>query len=143
MTNPDRSISWTGISVAHPTAFGEALANDPDQQSRSGYFALFQTPWLPEALFSWGDFTLLTAGFGNMTESQQNEYLAVLSEPGALTATLNWYRNITSGLSAANPPPPETNCRFDDKRAREAPSRIGRKDGIIVLRVGGAVVSRS
>lgn len=104
MTNPGRVITWTGISIAHPVAFGEALNSDPDQQSRSGYFALFQTPWLPEALFSWGDFMLLSGAYTGMTPSQQEEYLAVFSEPGALTAGLNWYRNIAGGPGEGNPP---------------------------------------
>ncbi len=97
MSNPERIITWTGISIAHPSAFGEALASDPDQQSRSRYFLLFQTPWLPEALFSWGDFAVLSSFFTNMTSSQQAEYLVVFSEPGALTAALNWYRNMGGG----------------------------------------------
>ena len=30
MTHPGKVLTWTGISIAHPTAFGEALRNDPD-----------------------------------------------------------------------------------------------------------------
>ena len=36
------SHTLTAVSVPHPTAFGEAIANDEDQQQRSSYFELFR-----------------------------------------------------------------------------------------------------
>jgi pimeloyl-ACP methyl ester carboxylesterase len=92
MTAPERIITWTGISIAHPAAFSAALQNDPDQQSRSTYFAFFVTPWLPETLFSFNNFEMLKGIYVDMSTPQRNEYLKVFAEPGALTAALNWYR---------------------------------------------------
>jgi pimeloyl-ACP methyl ester carboxylesterase len=98
LSYPERIISWTGLSIAHPAAFGEALVNDPDQQARSGYFALFQTPWVPETLFSFNNFRMLKAGvYDAMSAEQSAEYIQVFSEPGALTAALNWYRAMGAG----------------------------------------------
>ena len=94
MQHPDRILSWTGISIAHPAAFADALHNDPDQQARSGYFALFTMPLVPEALFTFAVLTVLKGAYAGMTASQQEEYLAVFSEPKALTSALNWYRQM-------------------------------------------------
>lgn len=94
LEHPERILTWTGISIAHPTAFGEALANDPDQQSRSSYFLLFTAPWIPETLFTLNNLAVLMSTFAEMRPSQQQEYHGVFSEPGALTAALNWYRQM-------------------------------------------------
>ena len=96
MRHPDRILSWTGLSIAHPVAFIEALQNDPDQQARSSYFALFTTPYLPEALFTFNDLALLKLGYEGMSAEQQQEYYEVFSEPQALTSALNWYRQMNA-----------------------------------------------
>lgn len=95
MQHPKRIVSWTGLSIAHPAAFSAALQNDPDQQSKSGYFLLFQTPWLPEALFTFNDLSMLDSIYSTMSSEQIGEYHSVFSEPGALTGALNWYRGMT------------------------------------------------
>lgn len=107
LQHPGRVLSWTGLSIAHPTAFTDALENDPDQGSRSAYFLLFQTPWLPEALFSVNDFWALRGGYSNMSSLQQSEYISVFSEPGALTGSLNWYRAITMSIQNRDQLSPE------------------------------------
>lgn len=101
MQYPDRINSWSGLSIAHPAAFSEALQNDPDQQSRSSYFTLFVTPMLPEALFSFNDFTMLSGAYNGMLEEQKSEYIKVFSEPKALTSALNWYRSMTLSQEGA------------------------------------------
>ncbi len=97
MTRPDRVISWTGLSIAHPEAFQQALANDPDQQARSGYFAFFRTPWLPETAFTFNDLALLRGLYFGMGPEKTDEYIGVFKEPGALEAGLNWYRAMAQG----------------------------------------------
>jgi pimeloyl-ACP methyl ester carboxylesterase len=93
LRQPQRVVSWTALSIAHPAAFIAALENDPDQKNRSGYFRLFVTPWLPETLFSLNNLERLrNMAWSNASTEQKDEYLAVFSEPGALTAALNWYR---------------------------------------------------
>jgi pimeloyl-ACP methyl ester carboxylesterase len=94
MTAPERIITWTGISIAHPAAFSAALQEDPDQKARSSYFAFFVTPWLPETLFSFNNFEMLKSLYAEMSTAQQEEYLEIFGEPGALTAALNWYRSM-------------------------------------------------
>lgn len=92
LAKPDQIISWTPLSIAHPAAFGAALQNDPDQQSKSSYFSLFSASWIPETLFSFNQFAALKAIYGNMRAEKVDEYINVFREPGALTAALNWYR---------------------------------------------------
>ena len=92
LTDPSRILSWTPMSIAHPSAFQAALETDPDQQSRSSYFALFVTPWVPEILFTFNDFSLLKGALAGMRADKMQDYIKVFSEPGALTAALNWYR---------------------------------------------------
>lgn len=101
---PERINSWSALSIAHPAAFQAALENDPDQQSRSAYFLLFQTPGVPETLFSVSDFAVLKELYTGMPAANIEEYVAVLGEPGALTAALNWYRAMgASGLASSEP----------------------------------------
>lgn len=107
LEHPDRVLSWTGLSIAHPQAFSDALLNDPDQQARSSYFTLFNTPIVPEILLTFNGLALLNAAYEGMDSDNIAEYLAVLSEPRALSSALNWYRqmgNLTDNITAA----PET-----------------------------------
>lgn len=92
LRHPERVLSWTGLSIAHPIAFRNALLEDPDQQQRSSYFRLFTTPWLPETLLTLNDLRGLEAIYATMRPDERREYMEVFAEPGALTAALNWYR---------------------------------------------------
>lgn len=104
LTAPERISSWTAMSIAHPAAFQAALENDPDQQSKSAYFKVFQTPRVPETLFSLGDFQVLKGLYAGMPEANVAEYIAVLGEPGALTAALNWYRAMAELMPTSAEP---------------------------------------
>lgn len=107
LEHPDRVLSWTGLSIAHPQAFSDALQNDPDQQARSSYFTLFNTPIVPEVLLTFNGLALLNAAYTGMDNDNIVEYLAVFSEPRALSSALNWYRqmgNLTESIAAT----PET-----------------------------------
>ncbi len=100
LRHPSRILSWTGLSIAHPAAFGDALENDPDQQSRSAYFAVFSAPLVPEMLLTFNDLSVLTAAYEGMNEDSISEYRRVFSEPRALTSALNWYRQMNSPSAA-------------------------------------------
>lgn len=96
MDHPDRVLSWTALSIAHPTAFEYARLNDADQQARSSYIGIFTTPVVPETLFTLGDLVVLQGMYGPMSPAAKAEYLAVFSEPKAMTSALNWYRASAS-----------------------------------------------
>jgi pimeloyl-ACP methyl ester carboxylesterase len=91
--NPERLHSWTGLSIPHPGTLLADLRREPP-----AYIKVFTAPWVPEILLSFNGMARLRGGYNGMTAEQRDEYLAVFSEPGALTATLNWYRAITAGL---------------------------------------------
>ena len=86
---PDRILSWAAISIPHPASFPE-----PNVSLKTPvYVKVFRVPGLAEALFGFaGRFAMHRAIWGAMSREHHEEYEAVYSEPGALTATLNWYR---------------------------------------------------
>jgi pimeloyl-ACP methyl ester carboxylesterase len=94
---PERVNSWTAMSVPHMDAFRSALADDPDQQQRSQYIAFFRKPEKPEKTFTANNLELLRALWLSMPEEQVEEYVTLFSQPGALTAALNWYRANSFG----------------------------------------------
>ena len=99
MVGDARVLSVSALSIPHTAAFLEALMDDPEQQERSGYMAVLRTPFLAEYLLGTMDMGLLRAMHEPNKGEALDEYLRVLSEPGAMTAALNWYR--ASGLSTA------------------------------------------
>jgi pimeloyl-ACP methyl ester carboxylesterase len=84
---PDRVEQLAALSVAHPSAFGAAgLA----QRRLSWYMLLFQFHDIAEQWLSMDDWrNLRDFGAGHLGMEQ---VIADVSRPGALTATLNWYR---------------------------------------------------
>ena len=97
---PDRLRSLTAVSVPHPLAFAQVLASSHDQQLRSSYVRFFQQADLPEkALTAAGGVGLRTAfsSSGLRDAEAVDEYVRLLSEPGAMQAALDWYRAIDLG----------------------------------------------
>jgi pimeloyl-ACP methyl ester carboxylesterase len=89
---PDRVLSWTAMSVPHMDAFASAIADDPDQRQRSRYMGFFMLPEKPEKSLTADDFAALRSLWSSIPKEQVDEYVGVFSQPGALTAALNWYR---------------------------------------------------
>lgn len=87
----DRLASWTALSVPHPGAFATGL-KDPEQQRRSQYIRKFQPPGLAEAAFAADDWAVLKSIWPPAAANEIEDYLGVLTQPGAMTAELNWYR---------------------------------------------------
>jgi pimeloyl-ACP methyl ester carboxylesterase len=100
--HPDRVRSLTAVSVPHPAAYTVAYRTDPEQKERSGYIRLFWQAGKAEDVLLADDARRLRrmlpggeADSGVPAEAI-DEYVAVLSAPGALTAALNWYRAMSS-----------------------------------------------
>jgi pimeloyl-ACP methyl ester carboxylesterase len=98
------------LNVPHPIVSGRTIRRHPIQRRKSWYIFFFQIPWLPEqlarlnnwrGLIAWG---LGTARPGTFSGSDIEEYRKAWSQPGAITATMNWYR-----AARRNPPklPPD------------------------------------
>jgi pimeloyl-ACP methyl ester carboxylesterase len=100
--HPDRVRSLTAVSVPHPGAYTAAYRADPEQKERSAYIRLFwQAGKAEEVLLADGARRLRrmlgTRAETGIPEDAVDEYVALLSAPGALTAALNWYRAMDSG----------------------------------------------
>jgi len=98
----DRVRSLTAVSVPHPSAFTAAYRDDPEQRERSAYIRLFWQEGKAEEVLLEDDARRLRRMLGTEAETgipaeAVDEYVAVLSAPGALTAALNWYRAMSSG----------------------------------------------
>ena len=85
--NAERVTSYTGMSIPHPATLLDELKTD-----MPSYIKIFNLPYLPEMMLSFNDMASMCDP--DLNAALQAEYLAVFSEPGALTATLNWYRGI-------------------------------------------------
>ena len=101
--HPDRVRSLTAVSVPHPAAYTVAYRTDPEQKERSGYIRLFWQPGKAEEVLLADDGRrlrrMLSGGEGEsgIPAEAIEQYVSVLSAPGALTAALNWYRAMSSG----------------------------------------------
>jgi pimeloyl-ACP methyl ester carboxylesterase len=100
--HPDRVRSLTAVSVPHPGAFTAAYRADPEQKERSAYIRLFWQAGKAEEVLLADGARRLRRMLGSrpetgIPEDAVEEYVAVLSAPGALTAALNWYRAMDSG----------------------------------------------
>ena len=111
----DRVRSLTAVSVPHPTAFTAAFRSDPEQKERSGYIRLFWQEGKAEEVLLADDARRLRRMFGGVVpEEAVDEYVAVLSAPGALTAALNWYRAMSSATPVDDVTVPTTYVWSDD-----------------------------
>jgi pimeloyl-ACP methyl ester carboxylesterase len=94
--HPDRVRTFCAVSTPHPAALAAALADDADQAERSAYLDLFRQSEVPEHLLlgDAGDGLGLRQVFvgSDIPPAAVDDYVEVLSAPGALTAALNWYR---------------------------------------------------
>ena len=92
---PERLASVSPISVPHPTAFVKAVLTSR-QVLASWYMFFFHLPRIPERLLLRrdGSSTAMAVSLqrGGQTRANAARDVAAMSEPGALTAALNWYR---------------------------------------------------
>ena len=99
--HPDRVRSLTAVSVPHPAAYTAAYRADPEQKERSAYIRLFWQAGKAEEVLLADDARRLrrmlagSEGETGVPAESIDEYVAVLSAPGALTAALNWYRAMS------------------------------------------------
>lgn len=105
--HPERIRTLTAVSVPHPAAFGWARRNDGDQRERSAYIGLFREPGRAERVLLEDGAKRLRATYeGVLPAEAEEEYVRRFTEPGALTAALNWYRAM--GRDGSGPPGPVT-----------------------------------
>lgn len=99
-TYPEMVERLIVMNIPHPAKFAEGLCT-PQQLIRSAYMFFFQLPWLPEALLQVSDYQAIETAFKSMavdkstfTQADLDAYKDAASKRGALTAALNYYRNV-------------------------------------------------
>ena len=98
MRYPERLDRLVILNVPHPVRFAQGLLT-LEQLARSWYVLYFQLPFLPEAGFRAGNFAALRRVLrsdpvrpGAFTDEDIEQYVGAMAQPGALTATINYYR---------------------------------------------------
>lgn len=96
--HPERLLTVTSVSTPHPAAFRHAI-REGDQRDRSSYMQFFRSPEA-EPFFLDDDAAGLRALYtaSSLPEDAVEEYVHVLTQPGAMTGALNWYRAADLGL---------------------------------------------
>jgi pimeloyl-ACP methyl ester carboxylesterase len=99
--HPDRLLSLAVLATPHPVALQQASAADEDQYHRLDYVRFFREPGgaAEKALLADDAARLRAAYGGRVPEHLVNENVRRLSESGALTATLNWYRAVDDDIN--------------------------------------------
>jgi pimeloyl-ACP methyl ester carboxylesterase len=86
------------VNSPHPFIFQKCLIEDPDQRSASQYINAFRAPGFEKLVESKGFYWFFDKSFSGhvdltlIPEAERRQYIAEWSQPGALTAMLNWYR---------------------------------------------------
>ena len=128
LLQPQRIAKLVVLNVPHPSVMRRFLSTRPRQLLRSRYMLFFQLPWLPEAVFSAFGFRIgsraLLQSSRPATFSAEDlaHYRTAWSQPGALTAMINWYRALF-----------RTRVTFPDKTVH-VPTRIlwGERDAFLL-----------
>ena len=95
------------INAPHPVIFQKSLIEDPDQRAASQYISAFRSSKFEAAAQAMGYDALFEKSFARhvdlaiIPEEERQQYIAEWSQPGGLTAMLNWYR-----ASKLKVPPP-------------------------------------
>jgi pimeloyl-ACP methyl ester carboxylesterase len=106
---PERVQKLAILNVPHPAVFLRTVLTNPRQLLRSWYMAFFQLPGIPESFFSVNDFEggikslVGSSRPGTFTAEDLQRYRQAWSNPGTVTAMINWYR----AFFRTRPPLPE------------------------------------
>jgi pimeloyl-ACP methyl ester carboxylesterase len=127
--HPQRIAKLAVLNAPHPTVMRRFLSTHLLQMLRSWYILFFQLPYLPEVFFSTSYFRIGTRSLlrssrpGTFSPEDLAHYRAAWSQPGALTAMINWYRALF-----------RVRTKFPDRTVR-VPTRIlwGERDAFLLL----------
>lgn len=110
------------INAPHPVIFQKSVIEDEDQRRASQYINVFKSPRFEKTIEAMGFRTFLEKSFAShvdldkIPEAEKQQYIADWSQPGAMTAMLNWYR-----ASKMIVPPPGVNVPIPDLLLRAFP----------------------
>lgn len=95
---PGRIAKLAILNVPHPSVMRRCVYTKLPQTLRSWYIFFFQIPWLPETFLSASHFQAVAQALqgssrpGTFSAEDLAQYHAAWSQPGSLTAMINWYR---------------------------------------------------
>ncbi len=97
LTRPDRVARLIIVNAPHPYIFQKTLFDDMGQREASQYITAFRNPSLEKHIDSIGLSAFFDGSFMKHTDfekiaDEKPVYLDQWSQPGAMTAMLNWYR---------------------------------------------------
>lgn len=103
-TYPEMLEKFIVMNLPHPAKFSQGLKT-PQQLLKSWYIFWFQLPYLPERSLQANNYQSIANIFQKtaidktaFTPEDLEAYKKAAAKPGALTAMLNYYRNIFKGL---------------------------------------------
>ena len=135
---PERLITLNILNVPYPTVMMKQLqSGDLSQLLKSWYMFFFQIPRLPEALVSvdgyarMGDILKRTSNPGSFNDEDIALYRQAWAQPGAMTASINWYRAMFRSASEARQVAKQN--ALDSGRKIQTPTLIlwGEKDAFL------------
>ena len=109
LSYPARIDSLTAVNVPHPTVMEDTLRQSFSQLRKSWYMLAFQLPALPESIATANDCRVLQRGLtessrpGTFSATDLRRYREAWTQPGALSAMINWYR----AMGRYRPRPPQ------------------------------------
>jgi pimeloyl-ACP methyl ester carboxylesterase len=98
LKHPDRLSRLVIVNAPHPLVFQKSLFEDPAQRAASQYINAFRNPLMEKGIEAMGLESFFSKTFGShadislLSDAERQAYLDDWSQPGALTAMLNWYR---------------------------------------------------
>jgi pimeloyl-ACP methyl ester carboxylesterase len=111
------------VNAPHPIVFQKSLIENADQRAASQYINAFRAPGFEKVVEAMGWRIFFDKTFSShvdlskIPESEKQQYIAEWSQPGGLTAMLNWYR-----ASKVMVPPPGVTVPLPDLLLRAFPS---------------------
>jgi len=96
LAQPDTLSGLVICNSPHPYLFWRELCESPEQQAASAYFLLFRQPGKAEHVLSANNFErlwgMVSGDWGGGNDTDKSDFIAAMSQPGALTGGLNYYR---------------------------------------------------
>ena len=98
LRNDPRLTRLAIINAPHPAIFQKSLIESPEQRAASQYISAFRSRMFEKAVEGMGYEALFEKSFSRhvdlaiIPEAERQQYIAEWSQPGGLTAMLNWYR---------------------------------------------------
>jgi pimeloyl-ACP methyl ester carboxylesterase len=86
------------VNAPHPVIMQKSVIEDAEQRAASQYINAFRNPGFERVVEAMGFEAFYEKTFGThadlslISEAEKRQYLADWTQPGALTAMLNWYR---------------------------------------------------